>query len=381
MRRYFCIPYALMVAVISTLVSTLQAQPLVKIETVLVGDAGNAPYTNGRYSVPYEYRIGKYEVTISQYAAFLNSAASSDPHGLYTPSMETDSYVAGIVRSGSDGSYTYSVTGPRGIKPAGATSAGNRPIAYISWFDAARFCNWLHNGGTNGASTETGAYTLNGASNGVVLKNPDAKWWIPSENEWFKAAYYKGGSTNAGYWTYPTRSDTPPANNIGGGANQANYLDGTIEYSVTRSIYLDNNQNYLTDVGAYSASPSPYGTFDQAGNVVEWNDSAISGPAGSTRGYHGGYWPSSQAEILAIGGKYGTDPQDQFNITGFRVATAATNTSTNVILTVETTGDLKDIWRKLPISSDMLTPSGDINAGQLTATNRFYRLKIQLIGQ
>ena len=46
---------------------------------------------------------------------------------------------------------------------------GERPIGAVSWFDAARFANWLHNGGTNGASTETGAYTLNGASRGLFL--------------------------------------------------------------------------------------------------------------------------------------------------------------------------------------------------------------------
>jgi sulfatase modifying factor 1 len=204
--------------------------PLVTIDTVTVGDAGNAAdtvvmndSTTGYGSVGYEFAIGKYEVTIGQYNTFLNSVASvtSDSYivNLWNGSMTSDLNIAGISRSGSGtlGSpYSYSVIG-----------SGNRPITYVSWFDAARFANWMNNGATNGASTETGAYTLNGATSGVgFTKNAGATWWIPSENEWYKAAYYKGGGTNAGYWDYPTQSGAP-GNNIGGAANQANYYAGT----------------------------------------------------------------------------------------------------------------------------------------------------------
>lgn len=87
--------------------------------------------------------------------------------------MATNGNVAGITRSGSSGSYTYSVL----------TGAGNRPIAYVSWFNAARFCNWLQNGQGSG-STETGAYTLAGAMSGIILKNGGATCYIPSESEW-----------------------------------------------------------------------------------------------------------------------------------------------------------------------------------------------------
>ena len=31
----------------------------------------------------------------------------------------------------------------------------------MNWYDAARYVNWLHNGATNGANTETGAYDIN----------------------------------------------------------------------------------------------------------------------------------------------------------------------------------------------------------------------------
>lgn len=184
----------------------------------------------------------KYEVTISQYATFLNAVAATNPYNLYNASMATDLNVAGISRSGSSGSFSYPVIGN-----------GNRPISYVSWFDAARFANWVNNGATNGASTETGAYTLNGVSSGIITKNAGETWWIPSENEWYKAAYYKGGGTNAGYLDYPTQSDVAPGNTIGGASNQANYPYAG-NYAVTQSTNYSSTQNYLTDTGAFSGS-------------------------------------------------------------------------------------------------------------------------------
>ena len=262
-------------------IGNVQAQPLVNIETVTVGDAGNAADTTGYGAVADVFNIGKYEVTIGQYTTFLNSVASvkSDSYivNLWNPNMATDFNSAGISRSGSGtlGSpYSYSVIG-----------SGNRPIAYVSWFDAARFANWVNNGAINGASTETGAYTLNGATSGVgFTKNVGVAWWIPSENEWYKSAYYKGSGTDAGYWFYPTQSDDAPGNAIGGSANQANYYEG--DYAVTQSASYSSTQNYLTEAGVFSNSGSAYGTFDQAGNVWEWNDAVTS----SSRGLRGGSW-------------------------------------------------------------------------------------------
>jgi sulfatase modifying factor 1 len=96
--------------------------------------------------------------------------------------------------------------------------------------------------------------------------------WIPSEDEWYKAAYYdptKGGSN---YWKYATQSDTLAGNTIGA-ANSANYYDGDYVGSGSSAI---PTSNALTDVGAYGAnSVSFYGTNDQGGNVWEWNEAVI----------------------------------------------------------------------------------------------------------
>ena len=285
--------------------SNLQAA-LITIDTVSVGNAGNAADTTGYGAVGYEFNIGKYEVTIGQYTTFLNAVAATDTYSLYNPSMATDLNIAGITQAGSSGSFAYSVIG-----------SGNRPISYVSWFDAARFANWMQNGATAGASTETGAYTLNGASSGVgFTKNAGATWWIPSENEWYKAAYYKGGGTNAGYWDYPTQSDTAPGNTIGGSANQANYRKDFV-YSVTQSDEYVASQNYLTDAGVFSNSDSAYDTFDQGGNVWEWNDAVL----GLERGRRGGSWGFDELYLESDSPSSST-PTTELSRTGFRVASA-----------------------------------------------------------
>lgn len=352
-----------------TLTRNLHAQPLVTIDTVKVGDAGNAADSTGYGAVTEVFAIGKYEVTLSQYTTFLNAVAATDIYNLYNTSMASDLNIAGISRTGSSGSYAYSLIGPSGMTPTGASSAGNRPVSYVSWFDAARFANWMHNGATNGASTETGAYTLNGATSGIITKNPDAKWWIPSENEWYKAAYYKGGGTNAGYWLYPTRSDSTPGKFIGAGTNQANYNDGlnNAVYSVTQSGIFSFGQNYLTDVGAYSSSASYYGTYDQGGNLFEWNDGVVSD---SLRVLRGANW-SSGANSMQSSQRYSHAPTSEFKEGGFRLASVADSNAlkTNVILTVKKTSSLTNSWQF----------DREINVGPMTNTNEFYKLEIRTV--
>lgn len=255
----------------------------VRYEVVTVGNPGNANDTGGSGlgAVAYEYQIGEHDVTIGQYAEFLNAVAATDPYSLYNANMGTDGNIMGIEQSGSSGSYTYSVIG-----------SADRPITYVSWFDAARFANWMTNG-QGSSSTETGAYTLNGAINGdAVAANPGAAFRLPTLNEWYKAAYYSPTLNGAagGYYTYATQSDLVPGNQVGGTANQANYQSGA-GYSVTQSPSYSSSQNYLTDVGAFSGSASFYGTYDQSGLVYEWND--LDGATGPTRGTRGGDWGST----------------------------------------------------------------------------------------
>jgi formylglycine-generating enzyme required for sulfatase activity len=283
----------------------------VVIDMVTVGDPGNANDVTVYGAVADPYQIGKYSVTISQYTDFLNAVAATDAYLLYNANMETDRNYAGISRSGGSGSYTYSVIDNGG-------NSANRPITYVSWFDAARFANWMQNGQGSG-STETGAYTLVGGqtSGTAPARNPGAQFYIPTEDQWYKAAYYKGGSTNAGYWDFATQSDTPPGNMIGSGANQANYTVNGV-YSLTQSTSYSARQNYLTDVGAFTNSTSFYGTFDQSGNVWEWND--LDGTAGERRGLRGGGW-GNLAFSLSSSERQMNFPTNDFMVGGgFRLA-------------------------------------------------------------
>lgn len=265
-------------AVLAGISLLCQASASVTIDWVTVGNAGNAADTTGYGAVAYEYQIGKYEVTNAQYGAFLNAKASADSYGLYNTSMST----YGITRSGSSGSYSYSVTG----------ALANRPVVYVSWYDAARFSNWLANGQGNG-DTETGSYTLNGATtSGIITANAGATIYVPTEDEWYKAAYYNGATGS--YSLYPTGNSLTTAD--------ANY---------GRSV------GSSTDVGAYSGDPSFYGTFDQGGNVWEWNDAVI----GSSRGLRGGSWFNADLSLAAqTRPPYGEAQSEEAPTLGFRVA-------------------------------------------------------------
>jgi formylglycine-generating enzyme required for sulfatase activity len=295
----------------------LHARPLVDIETVLVGDPGNPEmFYNKRGSVPYEFRMGKYEVTIDEYVVFLNTVASvtTNAHlvNLWHSGMETDATVAGVRRRGSGSAadpFVYSAIGN-----------GRRPVAYISWFGAARFCNWLHNGATNGAATETGAYVLNGVTDGTYftgVRSAGARWWIPSENEWFKAGHYdptKSGSVP--YHGFPVRISTPPGNSVGALPHQANYRHRDNGYSVTQSASYDPNRNYLTEAGSFVASASPYGTFDQAGNLWEWTDTMKN----LGRIVMGGFWDAGSTDMEITRDPSAWDETFRSRYQGFRVA-------------------------------------------------------------
>jgi formylglycine-generating enzyme required for sulfatase activity len=191
--------------------------------------------------------------------------------------------------------------------------------------DAARFCNWLQNGqptnlGEATGSTETGAYTLNGdVTRGFETKNAGATWWIPTENEWYKAAFYDpnyGGTGIGGYWTYATQSNTAPGNVVGSGSNEANFF--YYVYSVTQSSLTSNTQNYLTPVGSFSGSASYYGTYDQGGDVLQWDDSVIDD--GSGRGLRGSSWSYSADSLESYERAYFDTPLDEDANVGFRVA-------------------------------------------------------------
>lgn len=177
--------------------------PLSYSSFVSVNNINN--FSDNRYSVSlgsvgYKYLIQKYPVTNSEYCAFLNIVAEKDPYNLYDTLMNSDP-AGGIIRRTVQGSHRYSTK----------TDMGNKPVNFVSWLSAARMANWLHNKVSHPSTTETesGAYNIRGSRVFYKIeKNPNSLYCIPSENEWYKAAFYKGSS--GGYWNYATQSDVPP---------------------------------------------------------------------------------------------------------------------------------------------------------------------------
>jgi formylglycine-generating enzyme required for sulfatase activity len=271
-------------AIVAALITSASAT--VTMDWVSIGNANNAADTTSYGAVDHAYKIGKYEVTNAQYGEFLNAKGQSNSNSIYNDAMSG----YGITQSGISGSFSYTVT----------TALANRPVVYVGWHDAARFANWMMNGQGN-ASMETGAYTLNNATSGIITANIGAQVYIPSENEWYKAAYYN--AANASYSLYPN------------GQNTITTADANYNSSVGST----------TNVGTYSSDPSSYGTNDQGGNVYEWNDAVISG---SSRGLRGGAWGNgvlglrSSSRFDGLGGPTG----ESFSI-GFRVAAVPEPTS------------------------------------------------------
>jgi formylglycine-generating enzyme required for sulfatase activity len=223
----------------------------VTIDMKTIGNPGNAAAANGMGAVPYAYQLGTYEVTNAEYAAFLNAVGGSNPFGIYNANMGSDATNGGITQSGGTGSFTYSVK----------SGFANRPVSYVSWYSAARFANWLHNGQTNNpASLENGSYVMPSIPSGPVLtRTALATFAIPTVNEWFKGAFHTGGLSSSSYTTYGTNSNTQPTPSASG--------------SATPNVANFNSVGTATlPVGAYSSTASAYGLYDTMGNVLEMTE-------------------------------------------------------------------------------------------------------------
>ena len=123
----------------------------------------------GYGAVGYTYSIGKYEVTAGQYTEFLNAVAGADTYGLYNTDMWSNTATAAR-SSGLPGAARRATPTQYSV----AADCANRPVNYVSFWDACRFANWLHNGQPTGpqgpGTTEDGAYTLNGYND---MRRPD----------------------------------------------------------------------------------------------------------------------------------------------------------------------------------------------------------------
>lgn len=223
----------------------------------IVEDPDNVADSNGLGGInDYSYQIKKYPVTNAEYAEFLNAVASlSNELSLWVTQMGDVAQRGGISRTGSLGSYSYSVI----------SNMGNKPVNFVNWFCAVRYINWLSNGKPSGppsnGSTEDGVYTLNNYINqgtNKPSKNNTSYYWLPNQNEWYKAAYYDPTKSGGGYWLYATKSDSSPnavtANSLGDANGPTNL--GCVTPTPTPTISITPSQTVTPSV-SLTKTPTP----------------------------------------------------------------------------------------------------------------------------
>ena len=255
------------------------------MDFVDVGHAGNAADTTGAPnpagSVTYAYRMGRYEVSRDM----INKANAA----------------GGLAISLAD-MTTFGGNGPA------------RPATGVSWIEAARFVNWLNTSsghqpaynivaGSFGLWTSGEAWMLGGQN---LFRHKDAVFFLPSESEWYKAAYYDPSA--ATYRDYPTGSDTAPSAVTGG------TTAGTAVFGYPGSQGPADIMN--------AGGASPYGTVGQGGNVWEWHESALDGvndSATELRELRGAGWRDPVSD-LASAALHSGDPTLENSFIGFRVA-------------------------------------------------------------
>jgi formylglycine-generating enzyme len=240
----------------------------INMDFVNVGNAGNTADDTGYGTVGYNYRIGTYEVTADQWAAVIAADSNVGNAGLWS---------------------------------------GSQPTAGTSWYEAAKFCNWLTTGDVNSGVYNTSTWAI--MDHQTAGMTYGTAYFIPTEDEWYKAAYYDPDkASGAGYWDYPTGSDSVPTAVYGGTATGTAVFYGRNDVYPSAPANVDN-----------SGGLSPYGTMGQGGNVWEWNEADIFGD-GSSRGLRGGSWFDSSNSLLASYRNYIGTTYSAGGGMGFRVA-------------------------------------------------------------
>lgn len=305
------------------------------IEFVTVGDAGNAAwpgnpaipsadYALGRGSVGYEYRIGRFEMTLAQWIPFFN-AAYDRPGGERIPWTELPTAWSAVPVTPTHAG------GQRWAVPAGRE---NELVGNISWRMAAVYCNWLHNEQRlDRAAFLTGAYDVSTFGTGTVNRNftdqltrsPGARFFIPTWDEWLKAAHYdpnRFSPGQGGWWRYSTSSDTAP---IGGppGVGQANY--GFSSGGFTERLIL---------LGSYPTVQSPWGLLDAAGGTGEWTEGVLSVGGVSYRQVDGSFWGTSPSRSVldSITTMGGILPNIASSGYGFRIASVVPSPGSGLLV-------------------------------------------------
>lgn len=286
------------------------------VEIVNAGNANDGLSGDTAYGgVSYNYRMGVHEVSRGMIEAYnVNSAG---------PTLTLDD-----------------------MSSYGGNGA-NRPATGISWNEAARFVNWLNTSTGHAAAYK---FTTNGANDNISLwqagdagfdannpyRNSNAHYFLPSEDEWYKAAYFDG-STGA-YYNYANGSDTAPTAVSG----------GTASGTAVASDIGGAGPADITNAGGLS----PYGTMAQDGNVWEWLESAFTAPNDGVDEWRAirGVWDTNN-NFLSSGVRANSVPYHEYYKIGFRVASVLPYDSDE--------NGLADAWEKEHFGISGVDPQGD----------------------
>jgi sulfatase modifying factor 1 len=257
------------------------------IDFVTIGNPNNPADTSGvpnpAGAVAYTYRIGTYEVS----EQMIDKANFLGGLGIFQPSF-----------------------------------GANKPATYVSWNEAARFVNWLNSSTGSPLAYkfvlqpgETGydATAINrvwtpsdaGYNPNNLYRNSLARYFLPSDDEWYKAAYYD--PANGVYYDFPTGSDIAPIPVTSGTA------PGSAVYSL---------QSGPADITLAGGS-SPYGTMAQGGNVYEWEETEfdyVNDAVSFPRGVRGGSAGSEPDFLRATNREVILSPATREAYVGFRIA-------------------------------------------------------------
>lgn len=275
----------------------------VNMEMVLVPGGGAGP--------DYDFLIGKYEVTNEQFAAFLNDAEFtedvSDPRRRFLsfrPDGSVKVFAFGSQRECfkprhlSESPIAFQPDKPAGSRYVPLPGMEHHPATHITWFCAAKFCNWftIFDGldATEQCYSEdstTGGFVL--ITDGVVV--PDCRGYripITTEpgtqfngeanrfNEWYKATAYSpaapgyprlasdGAIVDPFHWRYGHGEDTlkPVEANFGIISTKPHGFP-----SLTTTVDFYDGSNWLASPFSQTVDTLNYfGLYGATGNVAEW---------------------------------------------------------------------------------------------------------------
>ncbi len=293
----------------------------VSFEWQLVGDMGNPGDAFNQFGITLTpFSMAKHEVTNAQYAVFLNAKATQGTSfGLFNPDMELDPR-GGITRTGSGTpGDPYSFT----AKPDWA----DKPVNFVTFFDAARFVNWMHNGQGVG-DTETGAYELLGAFPTAIERSAGARFFLPDEDEWYKAGYYNPGGSPS-YTKYATQSGFLPTAALATATGDVSNPGPQVANYGNFAVWGGCVGNPVT-VGS-AGSLSAYGCADMAGNALEWTETIFEFSGINNRIVRGGSW-IDVGQVMGKDVRVAFGPFSDPSWLGFRVARQEGNPAQSLTL-------------------------------------------------